>query len=459
MAISGYARDEFGTKLAGVLFAARPIQSREFLLGRDDILQRIEEALYSNGRSIFIYGDRGVGKSSVAATAAFQYQSSDAEPIFVSGSSNETFASIIVNIAQQAVGRSSLTSGKTVNTAGLDLYGLKLGRSYENSQLDLASKIKTISDAANLLKEVASIHSEKPIVVIDEFDTITSQDERNKFASLLKTIGDQGIALKFIFTGIGSSVEELLGAHPSSYRQLETIELRKLDYEDRRHIAFNAADAFGVDLDSDIAWRISMICDGYPYYIHLIMEKMLWVAFNKEKEVAYLENTIFEAGLRQAINSISAELKRPYEKAVLHRNREFEDAVWATANSEDSHNDNTTTFKTYEHIITRRPGGLQLPQAAFTQLLRKLRQPAFGALLEGIDGRPGWFAYREKMLRGYVRMQAEANGIPLNGAREVPRPVMRATSNARTGYNGPSIPRGVHLDRPINEWSEDSTEN
>ena len=70
MAIHGYTKDEFGEKLATVVNAATPIRSIQHLKGRQQQLQEIERALYAPGRHIFIYGDRGVGKSSLAATAA-----------------------------------------------------------------------------------------------------------------------------------------------------------------------------------------------------------------------------------------------------------------------------------------------------------------------------------------------------------------------------------------------------
>ena len=79
MAIHGYTKEEFGEKLATVVNAATPIRSIQHLKGREQQLQEIERALYAVGRHIFIYGDRGVGKSSLAATAAYQYQSTDAE--------------------------------------------------------------------------------------------------------------------------------------------------------------------------------------------------------------------------------------------------------------------------------------------------------------------------------------------------------------------------------------------
>jgi MoxR-like ATPase len=54
-----------------VLSPSRPLQSEEFLRGRHDQLVEIKKALYQPGRHILIHGLRGVGKSSLAQTAAF----------------------------------------------------------------------------------------------------------------------------------------------------------------------------------------------------------------------------------------------------------------------------------------------------------------------------------------------------------------------------------------------------
>lgn len=48
------------------------------LQGRMPEIARIEKALFAVGRHIFINGDRGVGKSALAAAAASLSQSADA---------------------------------------------------------------------------------------------------------------------------------------------------------------------------------------------------------------------------------------------------------------------------------------------------------------------------------------------------------------------------------------------
>jgi len=437
--------DAFVQKLNETLSPTLPIRTIELLRGREKELEVIRRALVMPGRHIFIFGDRGVGKSSLAHTAANIYQSADATPITVSGSPDSTFNSIIANIAYQSLNRSRIQKTEITKTLSLNWRGLSLGQNQEIAPLDIAEQLRTIGDAVGLLAEIGSLHSQAPIIVLDEFDTISDISERNKFASLLKMIGDQDVAIKFIFTGVGSSLDDLLGAHQSAYRQLATIELDRLGWDARRDIAMQAAHAFGMDLDNNFAWRIAIVSDGFPYFIHLIMEKMLWEAFTAETVIETLDQSQYLPGLNAAIGEITAELRRPYEKAVLHRAVEFEAVVWATADGEDIFRAIGDMYESYEIVCQKRKETPTLTRHKFSERLRQLKSPAYGSVLQSVDNRVGWYTYTEKMLRGYVRMQAEASGVELSGERAAPRQYIHVPTNARSGYRGPSVPRGIKL--------------
>lgn len=443
---SVHDEEAFLDRLKDTVSPTFPIRTIELLEGRENELETVRRALLMPGRHAFIYGDRGVGKSSLAHTAAHLYQSSDGSPITVSGSSDGSFSSIIANVAYQALNRSRVACiSKETRSLSFSWHGLSLGGSKEISQVDIVQHLRTIGDAVGLLAEIGKLHSRAPIIVLDEFDTISDVEERSKFAALIKMIGDQGVKIRFIFTGVGTSLDELLGAHPSASRQLTTVELSRLGWEGRREIALKAAHAFGLDLDNNVAWRIAMVSDGFPYYVHLIMEKMLWEAFTANDLVDTLDQTHYLAGLTVAIGEISAELRRPYEKAVLYRDPEYEAVVWATADGDDLQRDANSMYASYETVCMKRREEAVLSRQRFGERLRQLRGPSYGGILRSMEKRPGWFTYNEKMLRGYVRMQAEANGIELSGERVAPRQRMHVPTNARSGYRGSAIPRGVRL--------------
>ncbi|MDR5754874.1 MULTISPECIES: ATP-binding protein [unclassified Caballeronia] len=449
MAIENFDKQHFGTRLNEVLFASQPIQSVEHLFGRQQELDRIEKALFAAGRHIFIYGDRGVGKSSLAATAANQYQSVDSEYIDVGCSPDATLRSIVANIAYQAIHASRLRKTKRNTSVGIELRFLKAALASETTQANLHEEIVSLADAVEVLREAANLHSERPIVVLDEFDRISEPRERAAFADLIKQMGDKKVPLKLIFTGVGKSLDELLGAHQSAIRQLEGIELPKLSWTARWDIVLAAADAFGISVDKEIYIRIAAVCDGYPYYAHFITEKMLWCAFDDPTPLTEIKWDHYHAGLRHAIDSISAELKRPYQDAVNKRSGEYEEVLWATADSEYLERFMKQMYSSYEYIMKQRRNSIVLSYEKFCARIRKLRDLSYGAILVNDPSNPGLYTYREKMLRGYVRMQAEAHGIELAGEKidHTVRQTMRVPSSAGRGYYTSQPPPGIHWER------------
>jgi len=451
MAIQGYSKSEFGEELAKVLSPARPISSIEKLYGREIELETIERSLYQPGRHIFIYGDRGIGKSSLAATAAYQYHNSETSPIFVGGSCDETFRSIVANIANKAMSISRFVNTKKTSSFGFEWKGVKLNSGVETNSKDITEQIKGVGDAADLLDQISKFLPQKTIIVIDEFDAIPDASDRNKFASLLKQLGDQDVSIRFIFTGIAKSIDELLGAHQSAYRQLETVELANLSWDARYELVKNAMHHFNLTIPDDINWRIAMICAGYPYYIHLISEKILWEVFSDDEIVDKVSLEHYGRGLNAAVRSVTAELRKPYEVAVIHRPEEYEDVVWSIADTDDLLRPLSEMRKSYESLIIKRRKENPISSVAFNQCIRNLKSEKFGSILTPLAGRKGWYGFRENMLRGFIRLQAAANGVELNGSYRIPKQTMRATVNARSGVYGSAVPYGVNINRRIND--------
>jgi uncharacterized protein len=83
MTIAGFDDEALTSVLRENLTPSDFIRTPERLFGRDKHLRTIERALNSAGRQIFIYGDRGVGKTSLALTAAYLHTHSGHRPIHV----------------------------------------------------------------------------------------------------------------------------------------------------------------------------------------------------------------------------------------------------------------------------------------------------------------------------------------------------------------------------------------
>lgn len=334
MTIPNYDQSTFSRQLGEYLSVSEPIDSIEHLFGREKELTRIERALSIPGRHIFIFGDRGVGKSSLAATAATQYQSSGKPYIDIGCGPTTTLFSVVANIVYQAFDIDRLHDASSTTTKSISFRGLKFGISDKVSLKDIKAEITDLVDVVEFLKLVAQHHSESPIVVIDEFDRIISEDERALFADLLKALGDKRVHLKFIFTGVASSLNQLIGAHASSTRQLETIELPRLSINARWDILRHAAKSFGLHIDKEVEVRVALVSDGFPYYVHLMGFSLMWTVFDDEESVSTITWRHYTQSIPDAIEKVDVELKQKYEQAVLCRSPEYEEVLWGAADTE-----------------------------------------------------------------------------------------------------------------------------
>ncbi|QHF47211.1 hypothetical protein PspS35_26745 [Pseudomonas sp. S35] len=420
MSIAGFEnKTDFTTKLNEHISASGPVKSIQQLFGREKELSLIEEALYANGRHVFIYGDRGVGKSSLAAAAAAQYQSPDNSPIQIGCGPDtkfyETIENLVDRVMKSLAGKYDHVISQTIN---IKIYSISWKNTAKKVEI---SKVDSMYSAVNATEEIAKYHSENPVVIIDEFDQIDSEVERKLFATFLKDLGDRGVNVKFIFTGVSTSLEKLLGSHESSFRQLHTIGLERLGWSAREDIVRDAAAAFSLLVDDDVCFKIAKISNGFPYYAHLITEKLLWLAFNEESYISRLDGATFEKALEDAILSIGAHLKRPYEQATSHRSPDYTEILWATSDSEDIIRYGESIFLSYIRIHEKLHGKnpsveyRPLSQSSFLTKLRDLKKKQYGEIIENALDRKGIYTYRENILRGFIAMKALEGGVELQG--------------------------------------------
>ncbi|AOH35442.2 ATP-binding protein [Luteimonas sp. JM171] len=407
---------EFGKRIHAVLFPSSPIQSHEFLFGRDDQLERIRRALMAPGRQVFIYGERGVGKSSLAGAAAVECQSSDAVPLHASCGSNSSFAGV-VSCLIRATGNESSSSVTVHKKRGVEGKGLSLARHVETNTQPATAPLD-IEDAAQRLDAAFSAYSKRTVAVIDEFDLIPEETERNKFAELIKALGDRKSEVKLIFTGVASALDELLASHASAHRQLDTIQLERLAYQPRLDITNKALGEFDLDADPSVVYRIGNVSNGFPYYVHLLTEHLLWAWYGDAGAQQVTMGHLHEAFIK-ATDAVHADLRKPYDEATRGRDQAAY-VLWATADAFDLERTTDAIWKSYMQICDTLDVDA-LEKKKFLSQLRNLKTDAKGEILEGIPSRR-LYRFREAMVRGYVRMAAARKNIQLDDQEFDPPP-------------------------------------
>ncbi|HEX2257127.1 MAG TPA: ATP-binding protein [Afifellaceae bacterium] len=172
MTIRNLSLDQFKGILARFLTPARAISDPAHLYGRQKRLRAIERAFNSPGKHVFVYGDRGVGKTSLAQSAAVLHQSSDGKPILIACDQYANFYKMVAAIAQNSIPpRDAIERPTKQTTGGFRIPGLT-GEMKTGLQSGLIPPIESLNDAIIVLKYVAEIHSKEPVIIVDEFDQI-----------------------------------------------------------------------------------------------------------------------------------------------------------------------------------------------------------------------------------------------------------------------------------------------
>jgi Cdc6-like AAA superfamily ATPase len=392
---------------------ARPISSSEYLRGREAKLRQIDRAFNSEGKHIFIYGDRGVGKTSLARTAALIHSSSDGTPPTIECAKDITAFQLLRDIAMRCLPAEGLINAATTKRS------IKAGIPYLSGEIAQEIKkgtippINSVNDALAIVSYVAQLNQKAPIIIVDEFDVIQDEETRRTFASFMKHISDQEVPIKFIVCGIGDSLDEMIGSHLSTGRYLMPIELDRLPHDARFEIIASAADELGVKVDRETIIRIGHISDGFPYYVHLLGEKLFWTIWDDDKTIIASTPQHFEIALREASAEAEPSLKRTYELATQKYNDDYQQVLWAVADDSKLRRQMKDVYESYKRIMSspKYRGMALLDLQKFYQRMNSLRNIRHGSILR--TAAAGWYEFRENRLRGYVRLVAEREGVQL----------------------------------------------
>jgi uncharacterized protein len=389
------------------------IKTPDRLFGREKMLQRIDRAFSSPGRQIFIYGDRGVGKTSLALTSAFLHTGIENVPIYVMCGSTNNFSQTI-----QAIGNATIPVQDRVerlrpgSSFNLSLAGFGGGMTDPARGGAGLAAPQSLTEALDVIRYVAEKRSGTTIIIVDELERIQGDGEREKFAEFIRNIPELNADVRFIFCGIMHDIDELLKSHPSAGRILEAIELKRLHYSDLWKILTAVSEKLNIELQQEALIRVSQVSDGFPHYVHLIGEALFWSMFDDPNEVIRSGPDHFKAAITGALQRVEPALRVQYEKAIrkTRNTADYEEALWALADSTSDRRQITEIYESsYKWIMLKRPNRRMLERDQLNQRYLSMRKESHGHILAWYGS--GWFAFRENIMRGYVRMRAEAQGL------------------------------------------------
>jgi hypothetical protein len=420
MRVEFIVTDEQLDLIAAKLSPERPIRSEELLKGRSQELLDVERELKHFHTIPFIYGYRGVGKTSLARTAAQIATKSDREHIYVPCAPGARMLQIFREIGEELLKlifkHNSFHSICKKVEIELSL-NPKIRSSFEN-KIPQLEDFRDANAAIRVLKQLDTLvpQAEKTVIILDELEELDESD-RTDLAYLIKQIGDQEFSTKFILVGIAENVHELIGAHQSVPRYVKEISLHPLDPQYLMDIVESAASSINVGVPRDILYRIAAIGNGFPHFAHLMGKAILIESIDNNTNT--ISNEIYKAGVKRAVRDSIQELKISYEAATQRSADYFKHLVWSLAHS------NVIDVRIDEWIIlyTELSHSFNWPLVDEKKLRTAISNFSKVSCGEIITNTPSRYGSTEKryrykrfnnmLMRGHVRLQAENEGFIL----------------------------------------------
>jgi len=274
----------------------------EFFVGRGNEIERIRRSLnqvtHGKNENLFILGDRGLGKSSLAnyclELAVREY---NLLPVYCSLGGITTLNGFTKKVLESLVKSShdkDIIDGfksffkKYIKETGLGFPGfINIKFQATNEELEsLTSNFLPI--IAQTLKTIDKYGKTGLFLVLDDLNGITKLPD---FAHFLKSTVDT-IAINYgkfplfmMLIGVKERRNDLISVQPSVGRIFDIIQLERLGEEETRCFFEETYKSVDVKIDEDALNDLVRRSRGYPMFIHELGDAVFWC--DKDDHITY----------------------------------------------------------------------------------------------------------------------------------------------------------------------------
>jgi hypothetical protein len=297
----------------------RPIELRALLAGRIELIQRALDAVNTDGLHLILFGDRGVGKTSLAKVLAAIVQEPDlpegSRSIYVTCDSSTSFSSLWSRVAEEIqVAQRSPGFGRVAEKQG---------------RLNLEKEIRTPNEARLFVRSVVP---NPTVIFFDEFDRIPSDGDAHRLmADTVKLFSDSGTPCTLVIVGVAESITELVAEHQSITRHVAELKVDPMSVPELSEIIRKGFGGAGMSFEQGLDVKIASLSQGYPHYTHLLG---LWAGRAAIKDGrGHVTGGDLDQAIPRSLENATGGVQQEYERAVSSTQPEtlYEDVLLACA--------------------------------------------------------------------------------------------------------------------------------
>lgn len=360
---------------------AAPVDNYSLFAGRLDQMHECLDAFSQKGLHIAVYGERGVGKTSLANVLPMIIMGAELPhlgAVRVDCNTNDTYASLWRKVFRELTALSPSLS-------------------------DVPDQVSDPEEIRFLLRDLGR----EALIVLDELDRVEDNEALSLLADTVKTLSDHGTDVTLMFVGVAASVEHLLGEHESVVRNVRQVPMQRMSRDELETLlekGFGQVD--GLSVTEGATNRIINAAEGLPHFAHLLGLGAGRAAVSDDRSVVEQRDVDrAEAGAIQA-HSMFSEYRRATDSP--QPGHLFEQVLLACAYAP---RDGVGYFRAGDvrrplSEIVERPMGI--PQ--FQRHLTELSGDRQTLNREG-EPRRRAYRFRNPLFQPFVKMTARAKGL------------------------------------------------
>ena len=383
-------------QLGEIFTPAAPVQDADLFSGRRDLLLRIAHAVSQRGMHCILFGERGVGKTSLANVLPAALKTTGAELIVanVNCDTTDDYSSLMHKLMQEII-------------AEREIQGIGF-RNHSTIEQSALSQSLSESPRPNDVRRLMEAIGVNALLILDEFDRIADQDSVRLVSDTIKTLSDRAVPATIVLVGVADNVDELLLEHQSIERCLTQVRMPRMTDAELTGIIDNGLEQVNMITDDSVRWYIPAVAQGYPHYAHLLALEAAWRTVLKGRDVVTRDD--IESSIDNAITRTEHSIRNSYQKAIYSANPTalYEQVLLACALAE------TDDLNFFNAQAVREPlssiMGRFYDIPAFARHLDAFCEEERGAILIK-EGQPRSYRYRfaVPLLRPYVLLQGIAD--------------------------------------------------
>jgi Cdc6-like AAA superfamily ATPase len=318
-------RNNLWVQASQVFSPSAPIDEAALFAGRNAQVGQVIGAIVQPGQHAIIFGERGVGKTSLANVLSEMLEDRQravaAPRVNCDGADSfdslwrKVFAEIEFFARTKPMGFGSADEFKKIAAT-------KLLPDTELSPDHIRRALEVLSPYAVL------------VLIIDEFDRLANPQDRKLLADTIKTLSDHAVRATVVLVGVADAVDSLIADHQSIERGLVQIQMPRMSTEELESIIRNGTERLRFFVDEDAVRHITLLSQGLPHYTHLLGLFAVREAIDNQRRYITLADA--EAAIEEALKQAQQSIRSAYHKATSspHKDNLFATVLLASALAE-----------------------------------------------------------------------------------------------------------------------------